>query len=315
MITDEQILWTVFGATILLLLALDLGVFHRGPREIGVKEALIWSMIWIGVALVFNVIVYLWMGSEAALQFATGYIIERALSFDNLFVFLLIFSYFKVPSLHQYRVLFWGIVAALILRGIFVISGIELIERFHWLIYVFGAFLILTGIKIAFQGEKEADLGKNPLLRLCRRFLPTTEQYHGESFFVIREGRLLATPLFLVLLVVETSDIIFALDSVPAILGITLDPFIVYTSNVFSILGLRALYFALAGCLMIFHYLSHGVTIILIFVGVKMLLTGFYEVPAEIALGVVALVLLASILLSILRPHGMREQAAGKRFI
>jgi tellurite resistance protein TerC len=271
-------------------------------------------MIWIGVALVFNVIVYLWMGSEAALQFATGYIIERALSFDNLFVFLLIFSYFKVPALHQYRVLFWGIVAALILRGIFVISGIELIERFHWLIYVFGAFLILTGIKIAFQGDKEADLGRNPFLRLCRRFLPTTEHYHGESFFVIREGRLLATPLFLVLLVVEASDIIFALDSVPAILGITLNPFIVYTSNVFSILGLRALYFALAGCLMIFHYLSHGITIILIFVGTKMLLTGFYEVPAEIALGVVALVLLASILLSILKPHGeSHEQAAGKR--
>jgi tellurite resistance protein TerC len=303
LISNELLLWIIFSISVFVLLALDLGIFHRKSHEIGIKEAVVWSLIWLAVAVVFNIIVYLWHGQDTAMEFAAAYIVERSLSVDNLFVFLLIFSYFKVPAAHQYRVLFWGILAALVLRAIFILTGITLIQTFHWLIYLFGAFLIYTGIKIAMKKEDdEADLSQNCVLRICKRFLPTTEAYDGGKFFSKNGGKFLVTPMFLVLLVVETSDLIFALDSVPAVLGVTLDPFVAYTSNIFAILGLRALYFALAGCMLMFRFLSGGITIILIFVGAKMLVSGFYDVPVEIALGVIVLVLAAAIGLSVLIP-------------
>ncbi len=305
MISNEFLLWAVFGAAILIMLSLDLGVFHRKSHEISIKEALMWSLIWIVVAAIFDLLVYLWMGTETAIEFAAGYLVERTLSFDNLFVFLLVFSYFKVPSLYQYKVLFWGILAALVMRGAFIIAGIELIENFHWIIYLFGAFLLVTGLKMLVRkDEDEIDVGKNPVLKLSKRLLPTTDHYGDGNFFIRNAGKLLATPLFIVLLVVETTDILFAFDSVPAILGITLNPFVVYTSNIFAILGLRSLYFALAGCLLMFHYLSHGVTLILIFIGTKMLISGYYEIDAPVALGIIILILAGSIGLSIILPNG-----------
>lgn len=304
MITDQHLMWIVFCLTVLILLALDLGVFHRKSQQIAVKEAMIWSIIWIAVAAIFNVLVYFWHGQETAVEFAAAYIVERTLSVDNLFVFLLIFSYFKVPAHYHYRVLFWGILAALVLRALFIISGIALIQTFHWVIYLFGAFLIFTGIKIALKKDDDiGDMSQNPVLGLCKRFIPTLERYDGDKFFSRIDGRTLATPLFLVLVVVETSDLIFALDSVPAVLAITIDPFVAYSSNIFAVLGLRALYFALAGCMLMFRYLNSGITIILIFVGAKMLISGFYEVPVSLALGVIALVLTASVVLSLLWPE------------
>lgn len=313
MIDNESMLWIVFSLSVFVLLALDLGVFHRKSHAIGIKEAMIWSAVWLGVAVLFNIIVYFWHGQETAMEFAAAYIVERSLSVDNLFVFLLIFSYFKVPAVHQYRVLFWGILAALVLRAVFIMTGITLIQNFHWLIYIFGAFLIYTGIKIALKKEDEgADLSQNRVLCLCKRFLPTSEHYDGGKFFSRNSGKWLVTPMFLVLLVVETSDLIFALDSVPAVLGVTLDPFVAYTSNIFAILGLRALYFALAGCMLMFRFLSGGITVILIFVGAKMLVSGFYEVPVGIALGVIVLVLAVAIALSVLIP-GQKESHAQKR--
>ena len=308
--SSESLLWAIFAITILILFALDMGVFHRQSHKISIREALIWTGIWMAVAALFNLLVYFWMGQEAAIEFAAGYIVERTLSFDNLFVFVLIFSYFRVPSLYQYKILFWGITAALVLRGIFVLAGIELIDKFHWIIYLFGAFLLVSGLKLALRKDEEPmDMGRNPVLRLCRRFLPTTDQYGNGDFFLKINGKLFATPLFIVLLVIETTDVLFAFDSVPAILGITLDPIIVYTSNIFSILGLRALYFALAGCMSMFHYLNQGITLILIFVGGKMLLSGFYEIPAAVALGVIILVLAASVGLSVLLPGGKPHEA------
>ncbi len=310
LIGNESLLWIIFSISVLVLLALDLGVFHRKSHVIGIKEAMIWSAIWLAVAVIFNIIVYFWQGQETALEFSAAYIVERSLSVDNLFVFLLIFSYFKVPAIHQYRVLFWGILAALVLRAIFILTGITLIQTFHWLIYLFGAFLIYTGIKIALKKEDEGtDLSQNCVLSFCKRFLPTSEHYDGGRFFSQNCGKWFVTPMFLVLLVVETSDIIFALDSVPAVLGVTLNPFVAYTSKIFAILGLRALYFALAGCMLMFRFLSGGITIILIFVGAKMLLSGFYEVPVSIALGVIVLVLAAAIGLSVLIPTQKSHEA------
>ncbi|VVB72019.1 Integral membrane protein TerC family protein [uncultured archaeon] len=313
MINHESLLWVVFGVLILILFALDMGVFHRKSHEISIKEALMWSGIWLGVAFAFNLLVYFWMGTESAIEFAAGYLVERTLSFDNLFVFLLIFSYFKVPKIYQYKVLFWGITAALVMRGIFVMAGIELIDKFHWIIYIFGAFLLVSGLKIALRKDEEPiDVGRNPVFRFCKRFLPTTDEYGCGNFVLIKNGKRYMTPLFIVLLIIETSDILFAFDSVPAILGITLDPFIVYTSNIFSILGLRALYFALAGCMVMFRFLNQGVTLILIFVGAKMLGSGFFEIPAEMALGVIVFVLAGSIALSLILPDHRSECMAGK---
>jgi len=291
------------------MLALDLGVFHRKAHVIKFKEALAWSAIWIALALIFNVGIYFWRGPETALEFLTGYLIEKSLSVDNLFVFLLIFSYFGMSPLYQHKVLFWGILGALIMRAIFIATGVTLIRKFHWVIYIFGVFLILTGIRIALQKDKEIHPERNPVLRLLRRFMPITERYEDGRFLVKREGQYLATPLLIVLLVVETTDIIFAVDSIPAILAITLDPFIVYTSNVFAILGLRALYFALAGIMQLFHRLHYGLAVILVFVGIKMILADIYKIPVGVALGVVASILLISVIASIARPRKIETTA------
>jgi len=284
------------------MLALDLGVFHRKAHVIKIKEALLWSAFWITLSLLFNLGIYFWRGPETALEFLTGYLIEKSLSVDNIFVFLLIFSYFRVPSLYQHKVLFWGILGALVMRAIFIATGVTLIQKFHWIIYIFGAFLILTGIKMALQKDKKIHPERNPVLRLFRRYMPVTDDYKEGKFFVKRVGRYLATPLFIVLLVIETTDVIFAMDSIPAILAITLDPFIVYTSNVFAILGLRALFFALAGLMRLFHYLHYGLSTILVFVGVKMLISNIYKIPVGIALGVVASILLISVIASVILP-------------
>ncbi|MEX2189457.1 MAG: TerC family protein [Bacteroidota bacterium] len=297
-------LWAVFNVFVIAMLILDLRVFHRHAHEVKVREALLWSAFWIVLSLLFNVGIYLFEGSVVALEFFTGYIIEKSLSVDNLFVFLMIFSYFKVPAKYQHKVLFWGIVGALVMRGVLIFVGVTLINQFHWVLYIFGAFLVFTGVKMALQDEAvEVHPEKNLIVRIFKRILPVTPGYHEGKFFVRVNGKLYATLLFIVILVVETTDLVFALDSIPAIFAITRDPFIVYTSNVFAILGLRALYFALAGLLDLFHYLKFGLSIVLAFIGVKMLIEGFYEMPILIALGVVAGVLLISILLSILRPR------------
>lgn len=296
----NQILpWVVFNIFVLGMLALDLGVFHRKAHVIKIKEALVWSAVWVTLALLFNLGIYFWRGPETALEFLTGYLIEKSLSVDNIFVFLLIFSYFGVPSLHQHKVLFWGILGALIMRAAFIATGVTLIEKFHWIIYVFGAFLILTGIRMALQKDRKINPERNPILRLFRRWVPVTEDYVEDRFFAKRAKRYLATPLFIVLLVIETTDVIFAVDSIPAILAITLDPFIVYTSNVFAILGLRALYFAVAGIMGFFHHLHYGLSAVLVFVGIKMLLADLYKIPVSIALGVVGGILLISVMGSV----------------
>jgi tellurite resistance protein TerC len=296
-------MWVAFNVFVLIMLAVDLGVVHRRAHTVRLKEALIWSGIWIALALLFALGVYFWYGPQPALEFLTGYLIEKSLSVDNIFVFVLIFSYFKVPALYQHKVLFWGILGALVMRAIFIFAGIALLQRLHWIIYVFGALLVLTGIKMAMEKDKEIHPDKNPVLRLFRRLVPVTEDYHADHFFVRRFGHYAATPLFIVLLVVETTDIIFAVDSIPAILAITVDPFLVYTSNVFAILGLRALYFALAGVMQLFHYLHYGLSAILIFVGAKMLLADVYKLPVAVALGVIAGILLISVIASVMRPH------------
>lgn len=289
--------WIAFGIVIAAMLYIDLGIVNRRAHVIGIKEALLWSGVWISVALLFNLGIYVWDGREKALEFLTGYLIEKSLSVDNLFVFLLIFSYFHVPAQYQHRVLFWGILGALVMRALFIFGGVALISRFEWLLYVFGAVLIFTGVKLAFEKEKEIHPEKNLVLKLFRRFVPIAE--HDGKFFVRQAGRFFATPLFVVLLVVETTDVIFAVDSVPAILGITLDPFIVYSSNAFAILGLRALYFALAGLMKLFHYLHYGLSAILVFIGVKMLLHHVCEIPTGVALGVVAGILAISVAASL----------------
>jgi tellurite resistance protein TerC len=296
-------MWVAFNVFVLAMLAVDLGVVHRRAHEVTLKEALVWSGIWIALALLFALGLYVWYGSQPALEFLTGYLIEKSLSVDNIFVFVLIFSYFKVPGRYQHKVLFWGILGALVMRAIFIFAGIALLQRLHWIIYVFGALLILTGIKMAMEKDKEIHPDKNPLLKLFRRLVPVTEDYHADHFFVKQAGHYAATPLFIVLLVVETTDVIFAVDSIPAILSITVDPFLVYTSNVFAILGLRALYFALAGVMQLFHYLHYGLSAILVFVGAKMLLADVYKLPVGVALGVIAGILLIAVIASLMRPQ------------
>jgi len=299
----QVLMWVGFNIFVIAMLAVDLKVFNREAHEISIKEALICTAVWIMQALIFTLIIHFWLGSGPAIEFLTGYLIEKSLSMDNLFVFLMIFSYFAVVPRFQHSVLYWGILGALIMRAIFIAAGITLIARFHWVIYVFGAFLIYTGIKLAFNDEEEIEPEKNPVLRIFRRFVPITDQYEGATFFVRRAGRLMATPMFVVLLVIETTDVMFALDSIPAILAITRDPFIVYTSNVFAILGLRALYFALAGIMRMFYYVHYGLALILVFVGVKMLLSDLYHTPNVIALGMVGAILTLSVVASIIWPH------------
>jgi tellurite resistance protein TerC len=298
---NQLTFWILFNLFVLVMLVLDLGVFHRRTHVVKFREALLWSAMWIALAAVFAVIVYFWHGRGSALEFVTGYVIELSLSVDNLFVFLLIFRYFQVPTVHQHKVLFWGILGALVMRAVFILAGVGLIRQFHWIIYVFGALLVYSGIKLFRQENAEIHPEKNPLLRLFRRWIPVTKDYEGAKFFVRRPG-LYATPLFIVLLVVETTDVLFAVDSIPAILAITLDAFIVYTSNVFAILGLRSMYFALAGMMELFHYLHYGLSLVLIFVGGKMLVSHYYQIPTEIALGIVAGILIMSVVASMLHP-------------
>jgi tellurite resistance protein TerC len=283
------------------MLVLDLGVFHRRAHTVKFREALAWSVAWIAMAAIFAVTIFFWHGRAPALEFVTGYVIELSLSVDNLFVFLLIFRFFQVPSIHQHKVLFWGILGALVMRAVFIAAGVGLIQRFHWIIYVFGAFLVYSGIKLFFQNEAEIHPEKNPVLRLFRRWVPVTKDYVGNKFFVRSPG-LYATPLFVVLLVVETTDLLFAVDSIPAILAITRDAFIVYTSNVFAILGLRSMYFALAGMMEMFRYLHYGLSLVLIFVGAKMLLSHYVEIPTPVALAAVASILSISVIASLAHP-------------
>ena len=280
------------------MLALDLGVFHRKAHTVSIKEASVWSVVWVCLAMIFNVGIYYAWGSEKALEFLTGYVIEKSLSVDNLFVFLMIFQYFSTPSEYQHRVLFWGILGALILRAVFIAAGSALLSNFHWMIYVFGGFLVVTGVKMYLQGDEKIEPEKNPVVRLFERFVPIIRKYDGKNFFIRREGKNYATLLMLVLIVVETTDVIFAVDSIPAIFAITDDPFIIYTSNVFAILGLRALYFMLAGIMEMFVYLKVGLSFVLCFVGAKMMLADIYKIPIGASLAVIGGVLLLSIIAS-----------------
>jgi tellurite resistance protein TerC len=293
--------WVLFNIFVAVMLVLDLAVFQRHPHAVRFREAMLLSVFWIALAAAFAVLVYFWRGRNTALEFTTGYLIEESLSVDNLFVFLLIFRYFRVPPHYQHKVLFWGIIGALVMRFTFIIAGVALINRFHWIIYVFGAFLIYTGIKLLGAGDAEVHPDKNPALKAIRRFVPVTKDYVGGSFFV-RDPGLYATPLFLVLIVIETTDVLFAADSIPAVLAITRDPFIVYSSNIFAILGLRSLYFALAGLMDAFHYLHYGLALILSFIGVKMVISNFYHLSTPLALGVVGGVLALSITASLVFP-------------
>ena len=300
MTSESVLLWVIFNLFVLGMLALDLLVFHRKAHAVSLREALSWSAVWIGLALIFNLWIYYMWGSEKALEFLAGYLIEKSLSVDNIFVFIMIFSYFAVPDIYQHRILFWGILGALIMRAIFILAGAALLSAFHWIIYIFGGFLIITGIKMFFNGEEKIEPEKIPAVVLLRRWLPITREFHGQRFFVRMDQRLWATPLFVVLLVIETTDVIFAVDSIPAIFAITLDPFIVYTSNIFAILGLRALYFLLAGIMEMFRYLKVGLSLVLCFVGIKMMLVDFYKIPIGLSLGVVAGILALSILASLM---------------
>jgi tellurite resistance protein TerC len=301
--------WIGFNLFVLMMLALDLGIFHRKSHAVSTKEAALWSVVWIGLAMLFNAGIYFfwdviapqstYTNSEASLAFFTGYLIEKSLSVDNIFVFVLIFTFFTVPAAYQHRVLFWGILGALLMRGVLIAVGATLLKEFHWIIYVFGAFLIFTGIRMALHKNEEVHPDKNPLVRLLRRIMPVTENYEGDKFFIRRAGAWMATPLFLVLLMVESTDLIFAVDSIPAIFAVTSDPFIVYTSNVFAILGLRSLYFLLANVMDKFQYLKLGLSVVLIFVGVKMVMADIYKIPVGLSLGIIASILAISILASL----------------
>jgi len=293
--------WILFNLFVVGLLALDLGVLSHRPREVTLRQAIASSGVWIALALAFAVVMFFWQGRATALQFVTGYVIEVSLSADNLFLFLLIFRYFNVPGEHQHKVLFWGILGALVIRGLFIAAGVGLLRHFQWITYAFGALLLYSGLRFLRQGNAEIHPERNLVLRSFRRVFPVTEEYQDGKFFVRKAG-LYATPLFIVLLVIETTDVLFAVDSIPAVLAITLNAFIVYTSNVFAILGLRSLYFALAEMLDLFHYLHYGLSVVLIFVGLKMIGAHYVNVPTEWTLGIVVLVLGTSIVASLMRP-------------
>lgn len=295
-------LWIGFSAMVLFLLALDLGVFHRKAHAVRFKEALTWSIVWVGLALLFNLGIWHYFGEERGLEFLTGYLIEKALSVDNIFVFVLIFGAFAVPEEYQHRVLFWGVLGALVMRAIFIVAGAALLESFHFVIYIFGGFLLLTAVKMLKSGLERVDPRNNPVFRLFRRAVPAVDGYHGSRFFIHQAGKLFATPLLLVLVAVELTDLVFAVDSIPAIFAVTRDPFIVFTSNIFAILGLRALYFLLAGVVEKFHHLKTGLALVLAFVGVKMLIVDLVKIPIGLSLGVIALLLVGSVLASLLFP-------------
>jgi len=306
------VFWVVFNAFVLLMLVLDLGVFNRKAHAIRFQEAIGWTFVWVALAGLFALVIYLFghhlvpnptrPNQVLALEFVTGYLLEESLSMDNLFVFLLVFRYFAVDRAHQHAVLYWGILGAMVMRGVFILSGVTLINRLHWFVYVFGAFVVYSGIRLLRQQEAQINPEKNPVLKLFRRFFPISEQYEGRKFFVKRGLRRVATPLAVVLIVVETTDVMFATDSIPAILAVTRDPFIVYTSNVFAVLGLRSLYFALAGMMEVFHYLHYGLSAILIFIGLKMLASDYLQIPIGAALAVVGGILVVSVVASLMFP-------------
>lgn len=292
-------LWLGFIAFVIAMLAIDLGIFHRKAHVVGTREALLWSGIWVGLALLFNVAVWKWFGAQRGVEFLTGYLIEKSLSIDNIFVFVVIFTALGVPALYQHRVLFWGILSALILRAGMIFGGTALLTRFHWLIYVFGAFLVFTGIKLLVQREQGLNPKDGAVLRIAKRVIPSTEKYDADRFFTVEGGRRVATPLLMALLLVEATDVVFAVDSIPAIFAVTNDPFIVFTSNIFAILGLRSLYFLLAGIVDKFRYLKVGLAVVLVFVGIKMSIVELYKLPPLVSLLVITVVLTFSILASL----------------
>ena len=302
----DLLLWIGFSVFLIIMLALDLGVFHKESHVVEFREAMIWSGIWVGLAVLFNIGVFYYFGEVKGLEFMTGYLVEKSLSVDNVFVIALIFTYFSVPRQYQHRVLFWGVIGALIMRAILIAVGATLIREFAWIIYIFGAFLVFTGIKMYFQKNEGIDPDKNPVVRFFKKFIPVTDEYNKEKFFLIKNGKRFATPLFIVLLMVETTDLIFAVDSIPAIFAITQDPFIVFTSNAYAILGLRSLYFALAGVIYKFYYLKAGLSVILVFVGIKMMLIDIFKIPIGISLGFVSLVILISVIASVLKNRKLR---------
>jgi len=294
-------MWAAFTGVVLTMLALDLGVFHRQAHVVGVREAAIWSVVWVSLALAFNGWLAASFGAQRGLEFLTGYLIEKALAVDNIFVFLVVFASFKVPASYQHRVLFWGIFGALLMRALFIFAGAALLMRFHWIMYLFGAFLLLTGIKLLFQREIEPHPEHNPLFRLFTRLVPSVPDYHGGRFTVRRDGRTFVTPLLLVLVLIEITDLVFAVDSIPAIFAVTSDPFIVYTSNIFAILGLRAMFFLLAGAMDRFAYLKVGLSFVLMFVGTKMVIVDLYKIPIGLSLAAIAAILGVAVLASWLR--------------
>jgi len=299
--------YVAFTAFVLAMLAIDLGIFHRKAHVVRAKEAGAWVAVWMTLALTFTLTLLVWKGAESALLFATGYLIEQSLSIDNIFVIVMIFSYFRIPGKYQHRVLFWGIIGALLMRGLFIGMGALLIKRFGWIIYVFGAFLIFTGVKMALRQDEGFDAEQNVMMRTARRFLRVTREYHGQRFFTIQDGRRYATPLFLVLLLIEFTDLVFAVDSIPAIFAVTTNPFLVYTSNVFAILGLRSMYFLLAGIVHQFAYLKYGLALILVFVGSKMVLVDMVRIPILASLGVIAVTLTLSIIASLFYPPKLKS--------
>lgn len=299
--------WVFFNVFVLLMLTLDLGVFHKKLHVISTKEALTWSAVWIFLALCFNLFVYFEFGETKALEFFTGYVIEKALSVDNIFIFVLIFTYFRIPAIYQHKVLFWGIIGALIMRVIFIFAGVALLEKFHWSIYFFGGILIFTGIKMIIHTDKEIHPDRNPIIRFFKKIVPTTTELHDDKFFVRQDHKNYATPLFVVLIIIELSDVIFAVDSIPAVLAVTHDQFIVYTSNVFAILGLRSLYFALANIIDRFKYLSVGLAIILVFVGVKMVIVDIFKIPIHYSLLTIVSILSISIWFSLYKTKRLKS--------
>lgn len=302
------ILWVGFNAFVIVMLILDLGVFHKKAHEIKVKEAILWSIFWVVLSLLFNAGIYFYAGYNMALLFFTAYIVEKSLSMDNIFVFIMIFTYFKVNPVYQHKVLFWGVLGALIMRAIFIFAGIALIEKFDWILYIFGAFLIYSGYKMMKEKDKEVHPEKNPVLKLAHRIFPVTRDYRNGYFFVKENGKYFVTPLFIVLLVIESTDVVFAVDSIPAVLAISHDPFIVYTSNVMAILGLRALYFALAAVMRLFRFLHYGLSVILIYVGCKMIAAQLeFHINTEISLGIIVSVLAVSIITSIYIPERIKQ--------
>lgn len=310
--TSNVWLWAGFLAFVFGMLALDLGVFHRDAHEVSLKEAAGWSVVWVAISLAFNALVYRFIGAQQGVEFLTGYLIEKSLSVDNIFVFVLIFSYFRVPAQYQHRVLFWGVMGALVMRAFFILVGVQLLNAFEWMVLLFGGFLVFTGIRMAFHQDEHIDPDANPVIRLFKRILPISNEYHGQKFLIRDAGKLVATPLLLVLVLVESTDLLFAVDSIPAILAVSRDPFIVFTSNVFAILGLRALYFLLAGVMDKFRYLKQGLAVILVYVGFKMVMSYFHvHIPTALSLGVIAFVLTISVVLSLV-VNRREERLAGE---